>query len=391
MTVLLIVLAGFFLSAGGMMYAPVMPLHAVELGAPAWVQTAIPMGLPSLLAIVLLVPVAILADKTGKRKELLMASAVLTFLSNIGLGLFAKTWISLAVLRLFSGNPFTFVSMFAVVLAFVLPSDKRGIAMGLGIGGAMLGIGIFQAISGTVFELLGNSFSNLYYFAAGISGISFLCLLPAKIPVVKSPAGISGKDIKEVLGNRTIIITGITLCIYLIGWQMIYGSFPGVATTILGASVQLQSALFAVASLVLGFGTFIWGPVIDKIGGRNSLLLGISISFIAICAMILVSGLLWPYVVLFWFVTLGGVCGAPASTTIATMSAKPEVTTLAVNFMFIFVCVPGILGGFAAGPAIAAIGLMGMLIAAAVCALIGDLLMLKIPSEKRSEQMVVEQ
>ena len=162
---------------------------------------------------------------------------------------------------------------------------------------------------------------------------------------------------------------------------MIYGSFPVVVTNTLGASVQLESALFAVAAIMLGFGTFVWGPIIDKIGGRNSLLLGISLSFISIFAMIFASHVLWPYVILFWIVTLGGVCGAPASTTIATQSVRPEFATIAANFMFVFVCLPGILGGFAAGPVITAIGLIGMLIAAAACAIIGDLLMLKIPSK----------
>jgi MFS family permease len=391
MVVVLVVMAGFFLAAGGMMYAPVMPLHALELGAPAWVETAIPMGLPSVIALILLLPIGIIADSTGKRKELLMIAVVLTIIANLGLGLFAKTWVSLTLLRLVSGIPFAFFSMFGVILAFLLPPEKRGMAMGLGLGGAMLGMGLFQAVSGTLLELLGGSFSNLYFFAAAVSGLSFLCLLPVRVPVVKSADTISRKEIKEVLGNRNISITGLTVCVYLLGWQMLYGSFPGVVTNILGASVQLQTALFAVASIMLGFGTIIWGPVIDKLGGRNTLLLGISISVIGIIAMILVADRLWPYVVLFWIVSLGGVCGAPASTTIATKSVKKELTTLAANFMFIFVALTGIVGGFAAGPVIAAVGLAGMLIIAAIAGVIGDLLILKLPSEiKHPRQTMAE-
>ncbi|HSW40836.1 MAG TPA: MFS transporter [Acidobacteriota bacterium] len=391
MTVLLIVMAGFFLAAGGMMYAPVMPLHAIELGAPAWVGTAIPMGLPSLVAILFLLPIGLIADNTGKRKELLMFAALLTVLANIGLGLFADSWASLTILRLISGIPFAFMSMFGVILAFVLPAEKRGMAMGLGLGGAMLGMGLFQAISGTLLEMLGGSFSNLYFFAAGVTLLSFLCLLPAKVPVVKSTARISGKEFREVLSNRYIIVTGVTVCVYLVGWQMLYGSFPVVVTNILGASVQLQTVLFAVASIMLGFGTIIWGPVIDKLGGRNTLLLGISVSVIAIGVMILVSELLWPYVLLFWIATLGGVCGAPASTTIATKSVKKELTTVAANFMFIFVALTGILGGFAAGPVISALGLAGMLTIAAVAGIIGVLLMLNIPSEIKTPEQTVAQ
>ena len=183
MTVLLIVLAGFFMAAGGMMYVPIMPLQAASMGAPTWVQTSIPMGLPLLICLVLLFPIAILADKTGKRKELLLVATLLTCLANIGLGIFTKSWVSLTILRIISGIPFAFFSMIGVVLAFVLPPEKRGMAMGLGIGSAMLGIGVFQGICGTLFELLGKSYSNIYFFAAGISALSFLFLLPAKIPV----------------------------------------------------------------------------------------------------------------------------------------------------------------------------------------------------------------
>lgn len=87
------------------------------------------------------------------------------------------------------------------------------------------------------------------------------------------------------------------------------------------------------------------------------------------------------YVVLFWIATLGGVCGSPASSVIATRSVPKEMSTVAVNAMFIFVTVAGIVGGFIAGPIMAAGGLVVMLLVAAILQAFGDLLVLKVPSK----------
>lgn len=380
MNVVLVVLGGFFLMGGGMMYASIMPLQVAELGAPAWVATSIPMALPSIVAIVLLLPIAMYADSTGKRKEILLVIAVLTGLANVGLALFANSWVTIVLLRLVTGLPFAVLSMFAVILALILPEEKRGMAMGLGMGGAMLGMGLFQAISGSLLGLLG-SFSNLYFFAAALSGIALLILLPVKTPVVKSPTTITGKDIATVMKNKNILVTGIALCLYLIGWNLMFSSFPVVLTDILATPVQLQSVLFSVASLMLGFGTFIWGPVVDKFGGKTTLLIGITISALATIILIPLSSHLWPYVILFWLATFGGVCGSPASSAIAAMSVKKEMTTVAVNAMFIFVTLAGIIGGFISGPVMAVAGLVAMLVVAAVFQVVGDLAMLKVPSK----------
>lgn len=124
MNVVLVVLGGFFLMGGGMMYASIMPLQVAELGAPAWVATSIPMALPSIVAIVLLLPIAMYADSTGKRKEILLVIAVLTGLANVGLALFANSWVTIVLLRLVTGLPFAVLSMFAVILALILPEEN---------------------------------------------------------------------------------------------------------------------------------------------------------------------------------------------------------------------------------------------------------------------------
>jgi MFS family permease len=379
MNVFLVVAAAFLITGAGMIYAPIMPTHAQQLGAPAWVLTSIPMGLPSIMALILLLPIGVYADNTGKRREILILAAILTLLANVGLA-YVNTWPLLTLLRLLSGITFAFLSLYGVLVAFMLPEEKRGMAVALGLGGAMLGMGFFQAISGSLTEALGG-FRGLYLFAAVLAGVGALCLLFVKAPVVKNPSSMSLQGILEVIGNKVILATGLALCVYLIGWQMMYGSFPVVMGNVLNVPMSQQSLFFAVASIMLGFGTFIWGPIIDKIGAKGALLVGLWISTVATLAIIPLSSKMWPYVILFWIATLGGVAGNPGGSTIATKAVKKEQATLAMNTLFIFVTLPGVIGGAVAGPLLNSSGLNGMLIAATILECLGALLVMRVPKQ----------
>jgi MFS family permease len=375
--VILVIASAFVGSAAGTMYAGIMPIHAVELGAPSWLVTSLPMGLPSIIGVIVLIPIAILADRTGRRKEIILVVMGLTAIANVGLAL-SGSWASLGLWRLISGLPFAFMSIYALLVAFMFPPEKRGVAMSIGLGGPMLGMGVFQSISGYLMGVLGG-YSGLYYLAAGLAVLAILLLLPVKVPVVKSATGISGKDIIGVIKNKNIIYTGITLMIYLVGWQAMYGSFSYVLVDKLNTPVALQTVFFAVASVMLGLGTFIWGPFIDKFGTRKTLFFALLLSAVATFAMLPVLDKMWGYVLLFWLATIGGVCGSPDTSTVATKSVKPELATIAINTMFIFVFLPGIIGGFIAGPIIAGLGLFGFILIMAIVELVGALMTLRVP------------
>ena len=373
----MVLLSAFVGIAAGTVYAPTIPLHAVELGAPSWIVTALPMGLPSIIGLIILLPVGILADRTGRRKEIILIAMAVTVVANLGLAL-SNSWVALSIWRIFSGLPFAFMSVYVVLVSFMFSEQKRGSAVALAAGSAMLGMSGSQALSGYLVKVLGGNI-GLYYLAAGLAVLAILFLLPAKIPLVKSPTGISGKDIRQVIGHKAILYTGITLMIYLIGWQMIYGSFSFVLVDFLSTPVELQAVFFAVVSVMLGLGTFIWGPVIDKLGAKKTLFIALFISAAATFAMLpLIEGM-WAYVLLFWLATLGGVCGSPGASVVATKSVKPELSTIGLNTMFLFVMLPGIIGGFLAGPLIVGIGLFGMILVAAIFELIGTGMLFGVP------------
>ncbi|MBN2320653.1 MAG: MFS transporter [Acidobacteria bacterium] len=377
--VVMVLLSAFVGIAAGTVYAPTIPLHAVELEAPSWIVTALPMGLPSIIGLIILLPVGILADRTGRRKEIILIAMAVTVVANLGLAL-SNSWVALSIWRIFSGLPFAFMSVYVVLVSFMFSEKRRGSAVALAGGSAMLGMGGSQALSGYLVKVLGGNI-GLYYLAAGLAVLSILFLLPAKIPVVKSPTGISGKDIRQVIGHKAILYTGITLMIYLIGWQSIYGSFSFVLVDFLNTPVELQAVFFAVVSVMLGLGTFIWGPVIDKLGAKKTLFVALFISAAATFAMLPLLESMWAYVLLFWLATLGGVCGSPGASVVATKSVKPELSTIGLNTMFLFVMLPGIIGGFLAGPLIAGIGLFGMILVAAIFELIGTGMLFGVPDK----------
>ncbi|MBN1973213.1 MAG: MFS transporter [Sedimentisphaerales bacterium] len=367
--VVLVLLSAFVGSASGTLYASTISLHAEKLGAPHCIVTALPMGFPSIIGLIILLPVGILADRTGRRKQIVLAAMAVTIVANVGLA-FSNSWITLSIWRIFSGLPFSFMPLYVVLVSFMFSEQKRGSAVSLASGSGMLGMGVSQALSGYLENVMGGSV-GLYYLAAVLAVLAFLFLLPVKIPVIKNPTGISGKNIGAVIQNKAIIYIGITLMIYLTGWYAIYGSFPVVQVNVFHTSGELVSVIFAVISVMLGLGTFIWGPVIDKIGAKKTLFIALSISASATFIMLPLLSSKWAYVLLFWLGTIGGVAGSPCASFFAIKIVKPELTTIGINMIFMFVMLAGIIGGFIAGPLIAGIELFGMILVAAILELIG--------------------
>lgn len=122
---------------------------------------------------------------------------------------------------------------------------------------------------------------------------------------------------------------------------------------------RIVLALTAVAPALLGLGTFIWGRVIDRLGARRTLLVGLLGSAMAALAMLPFLTSLWVYVILFWITTVGGACGNPGSAVMATRVVRPELSTIAINMVFMCVTLSAVIGGFAAGPLMAGVGFWG--------------------------------
>ena len=368
MALILMSLAGF---VGGIpaSYAALVPQFAIMLGAPDWVLTASVMALPSILPLILFIPMGIIADNTGRRKELIITGFAVGILVHIALA-YTSSWILFVPLRILTGFPFALGAVGGAVLASLVPPEKRGRYFALYSAFSMLLPGaIWMAVGGWLLKFVG-SWTNLFLLCACAGTVPILCWLPIKAPRVKIPTRIGRKEFMEVFGNRAIMIVGCSLCLYLLGLQLIYSSYPVVLPLIHKATPEFTSLTFSVISFMMAFGTIIWGPVIDKWGPKTALLIGLSISVIATFAMIPLAHYLWPYIVLFWIANLGGIVGNPASMTVATKSVRTELYTLAINTVNMLVFMPGVISGFISGPLLFRYGLTTLVTISAIFELV---------------------
>lgn len=375
--VIFLALSALIAGAAFGIYGPLIPVHATELGAPMAIAVAMVMALPSIPSLILLLPIGIYADKTGRRKEIIMVGLLLAILFNALLGM-AKTWVELAIYRAIAGVVFAFTSLYMVIGALIAPEKIRGTILGVLAGSMMLGMGVSQLFVGSIFTALGGSYQSVYFLAAGLAVVALLFMLPVKAPKVQLPA-MKASDIATVLKTRGVFITAIAICLYLIGWNFIYPSLSIVLQGIYQAPPEVYSLAMGVATIMLGVGTYIWGPVVDRLGGKKTLLLALIASSIVTFIMYPALGSMWAYTILFWLVTLFGVVGMPGTSYVATRSVKPELTSVAVTAIFMAISVASIVGAFVGGALLEGLGLATTILVAAVLELIGAIGMLGLP------------
>jgi len=157
-----------------------------------------------------------------------------------------------------------------------------------------------------------------------------------------------------------------------------YPSLSIVLQYIYSAPAWIQFIGMGVASIMLGVGTYIWGPIVDKWGGRRTLIFAILASAIVTFIMYPALGSMWAYTILFWIVTVFGVVGMPGTSYVASRSARPELVSVAITTIFIAISIASIVGGFVGG-VVLRLGLDKLILIAATIELIGGILMFGLP------------
>jgi MFS family permease len=333
--VVLLALSALLAGAGFGIYAPTIVVQAIELGAPEAIATAMVLALPSILVLIILIPVAIVADKTGRRKEIVSIGLLVGTISNALLAT-ALNWIELAVYRTVSGILFALSSLYMAMATFVTPERLRGTALGILGGSMMLGMGVSEFFTGAILGLV-RGYSGLYLVAAALSLIALLLLPPVKVPRVQLPA-MKASDIATAFKARGVYWTAIAATIYLIGWSLLYSSFPLVLSVIYKAPPWIYSLAMGVATVIIGISGYIWGPVIDKLGGRRTLIMAIIASAIVTYIMYLALGSMWAYSALLWLITILAVAGPIGTSYVASRSVRPARLYSYISYVYSYNC-----------------------------------------------------
>uniref|UniRef100_A0A7J3Z5M3 MFS transporter n=1 Tax=Ignisphaera aggregans TaxID=334771 RepID=A0A7J3Z5M3_9CREN len=189
---MILALSALLAGAGFGIYGPTIVLHALELGAPEAMATAMVMAFPSILMLIILLPIGIIADKTGRRKEIVLIGLLLGIIFNALLAT-ARSWVELAIYRTIGGVVFAFTSLYMVMGILITPEKIRGTALGVLGGSIMLGMGVSQIFAGSILSYVGG-YSGLYLLAALLTLVALLLLLPVKVPRVQFPA-MKGSDL----------------------------------------------------------------------------------------------------------------------------------------------------------------------------------------------------
>jgi len=372
---ILIILSGSIAFLAISLYTPLLPTLATMLNAPMWVVTAVLMALPLIPTVILMVPGAILADTTGRRKEIMIATGIAGIFTNL-IHALCRSWQELVIARIVAGIPGAFMGVGPALLALITPLEKRGTYMALnaGLGSLVSAVGV--AISGTLAVRLGG-IASVTYLATAISVLGPLLILPIRAPKIKLPTRFSRREAAEVFGNKVILGIALSMVVYLLGWQMVYSAFPFIVQFQLGMPVEVFTLVFSVVSFMVGIDTLIWGPIIDREGARRSLAIGLGISAIATIAMwasflsIPLPILTWVFIALYYISTFGGVVGPPASMTIASRSIRFELMTVGMTLVNTALFIPAVVSGFLAGGVIAFLGTPTMILISAVLQIIG--------------------
>ncbi|MEM4789574.1 MAG: MFS transporter [Ignisphaera sp.] len=365
----------------GAVYVPLMVFYALELGAPLPIATAAIMSYPTIVALILVFPLSIYADRSGKRLEIMVIAMVVGIVTHLLLLIRSVPIFILS--RLLAGLAFAVGPIGTFIYANIVPPERLGTMLALSVGTMTLASGLFQVFSGAIFTALGSRYDMLFYLAAIGGFIALLMVIPVYMKIwrlahIRLP-GMKFSDIATVLKTKTIYWVGISICIYLIGWNLMYPTLSYVVRELYQAPIEIATAVFGAASLMLGLGTYMWGPILDRWGGRKTLTFALLASAITTFIMYFALASLWGYVVFFMLLTVFGVVGAPGVSYVAVRSVRPELITVAVSVPWVFVYIASILGGFLSGAFLESVGLYSTVLIAAVVELIGAIMMTRLP------------
>ena len=344
-------ISALFSQACVYVYYGYLTLDGLKLGAPTSIATLLPMA-ASIPPIFLLIVFGIFADRSGRRKQLVLVGLAFAAIFNVLMAL-SSGWIELLIFRIIGAGIYaTVMWLYAVLFIFQLPPERRGLGIGLFVGVSTFGTFIFQLFSGSWAAAYGYAF--LYYVGAVLSALALIFLIPVRVPIVKSGAGTSGKEIMRAITNRGVYYPGIVWAVSMFGYSALVGVLPIILIT-LGGSIALIGVLFAINTLFCATGSFVGGPIIDKLGPKTILVVAGIIAGAIVLAIpsfgsyIGVAAVVWAVSFVF-FVTY------PAPAHNSTACCPPELAGTAVNTVTTLFSIGAVLGGYLAGTMLSTYG-----------------------------------
>ena len=246
--------------------------HGVSLGVSAQIRTfSLVVSLVSSLIL------GVISMRYG-HKYLLMAGLIIISISALGCGL-SQSYISLIAFYLLTGLGSSIVSPMATTLVGEHFTDKR--AWALGWFGAAGGIShmVGSQVVGYLAEISGWRLPFLAYSLpiALLSTIFVKIYLPTKhIKTQKTDEDVF-RGYRKVLSDRSAVACLIGIIIAAAMWQGIYFFSVSFLKTELAVSPIFAATIYSIMSLLFTLGSLSSSKIINKIGRKRSVLLGLAV------------------------------------------------------------------------------------------------------------------
>jgi MFS family permease len=325
------------------MYYGLIGPQAQGLGAPTVITTFLPLA-PTLLSVIIAIPIGAYADKTGRRKEWLLVGLVFALVFNVLLA-YVTGWQELTIFRIIGAGVYSAVLyLYIALFIFNLPPQRRGLGIGLFLGIATVGSFVFNIVAGSVVQSYG--FPTMYLMAAVVTAITLVTVAPVTVPRYKIPP-IPGA-LRKALSHRGVWVPGFGILLTTFGTTAVIVSLSVTLATH-GTSLATIGLIFAINAVASAVGMILGGTLTDKIGPRTVMvIMGIISGIFALIASFV--GLTWyvvsPFVWIMMFFWGQLNSAMPAS---ASASVSRELQGTAANSASVFAGLGGLIGSIIGG------------------------------------------
>lgn len=380
LNLVLLAISAFFSQAVVYMYYGLIVRQGQFLGAPSWAQTLLPMS-TGIAVIATCVLIGMYADKSGRRKELVLTGLVFAIVFNALMAI-STSWQELLIFRTIGGGIYSAVFfLYVIFFIFQLPPEKRGLGVGMYMGLSTAGSILFSLLGGIWAQTMG--FPTVYWIAALLGVFSLVTLLPVSIPRVKA-AGVSTKQFGKAISTRGVFYPGF---VFIFSSAGVLGAVAGVPIIIamFGANLTIIGLVYAVQGLLSAIGMVIGGILVDKLGPRNLMVAGGLIGGVVTLTIPFV-GVSWLTVAaMFWIINFLWAVTYPGPQTSATASVARELSGTAVNTITMLLSIGSIMAGLLAGPLIEMYGWQTAFYVFGAFIIVSGILALGIPKIKKAE------
>lgn len=363
----LAMLANLLFFASMHLLMTIMPRYIQEIGGqPSQIGLAI--GLFTLSAVLARPAVGYLTDTSGSKRVLMLGAAI--FALSPALYTLTRSVLSLMGVRFFHGLGISaFTTAYLVLVADLVPPDRRGEAIGLAGITTPISISIAPAVGEWLLEPLG--FIRLFQIAVVLALVSLAVLL-----LVREPASRDVKVIKprlpmiQVVRYRGVWVPCLVNVVTAIAYGSVVTFLPLFATQRSLGNVGLFFSAYAVATVLAGMPL---GRLSDRVGRR-------AVGLPALLALGPVFWLLAGTRNLGWLIGVALLFGVSFTSSRVVLNAlvvdeaPPEARGAAMSLLFGSFDVGIGVGSFVMGLVAGAAGYGGMYVVVGGVALIGAMI-----------------